>query len=72
MTPKEPEPLPQKAILKIGDKEVELPILQGSLGPPLIDIRTLFSKTNMFTYDPGFMCTASCASNICYINGEKG
>jgi len=47
-------------------------VLRGSLGPDLLDIRTLFSKAGMFTYDPGFMCTASCASSICYINGEKG
>ena len=72
VTPKEPAPLPEKAILKIGDKEIELPLLRGSLGPDLIDIRNLFAKAGIFTYDPGFMCTASCASNICYINGEKG
>lgn len=69
VTPEEPKPEPTKAILKIGDKEYELPILKGTLGPDLLDVRTLISKVNMFTYDPGFMCTASCISNICYING---
>jgi len=46
--------------------------LKGTLGYNLIDIRTLLSKANLLTYDPGFMCTASCISNICYINGEEG
>jgi citrate synthase len=35
-------------------------------------VRSLLSQANLLTYDPGFMCTASCISNICYINGEKG
>ncbi len=69
VTPKEPKPEPVKAVLKIGEKEYELPILKGTLGPNLLDVRTLYSKANMFTYDPGFICTASCISNICYING---
>jgi citrate synthase len=56
----------------VGDKEYELPILKGTLGHDLIDVRPLLAKANMLTYDPGFMCTASCISNICYINGEKG
>lgn len=70
--PLEPKPEEKKAILKVGDKEYELPILKGSLGQDLIDVRSLLSQANLLTYDPGFMCTASCISNICYINGEQG
>ena len=72
VTPKEPASLEKKAIIKIGDKEVELPLLKGSVGPEFIDIRNLFNKLGVFTYDPGFSCTASCISNICHIDGEKG
>ncbi|MGH8549791.1 MAG: citrate synthase [Methylococcales bacterium] len=55
-----------------GDgKKQDLPILSGSIGPDVIDIRTL-SKTGMLTYDPGFMSTASCTSKITYIDGEAG
>ena len=67
--PVQPKPEEEKAILKIGDKEYHLPILKAALGPDLIDVRSLLSQANMFTYDPGFMCTASCVSRICYING---
>jgi citrate synthase len=59
-------------VLRVGDKEYELPILRGTLGHDLIDVRSLLAQANLLTYDPGFMCTASCISNICYINGEKG
>jgi citrate synthase len=50
---------------------IELPILTGSLGNDVIDIRSL-GKHGVFTYDPGFMATASCNSSITYIDGEKG
>ena len=50
----------------------ELPIIEGTLGPSVIDIRTLYSETGMFTYDPGFTSTASCDSAITYIDGEEG
>ncbi len=50
----------------------EFPILEGTLGPSVIDIRTLYSKTGMFTYDPGFTSTGSCMSKITYIDGDKG
>tara|TARA_R110000868_G_scaffold53490_8_gene167829 strand:- start:3907 stop:5187 length:1281 start_codon:yes stop_codon:yes gene_type:complete len=59
------------AILKAGDKEIELPILSGSAGHDVIDIRTLGSK-GYFTYDPGFMATGSCESSITYIDGAQG
>jgi len=54
-----------------GTAPIELPILAGSLGNDVIDIRTL-GKQGVFTYDPGFMSTAACNSNITFIDGEKG
>lgn len=69
VTPKEPQPEEKKAILKIDGKEIQLPVLQGSLGPKMVDVRGLLSGAGILTYDPGFMCTSSCISNITYING---
>jgi len=61
-----------KASLSINGKEVaELPILSGSAGNDVIDIRTLGSS-GYFTYDPGFLATASCESSITFIDGGKG
>jgi citrate synthase len=60
-----------KAILKVGDKEIELPILSGTAGHDVIDIRSL-GANGYFTYDPGFMATGSCESTITYIDGAKG
>jgi citrate synthase len=53
-------------------KKFELPVLKGSTGPDVIDIRKLYSDTGMFTYDPGFTSTASCESAITFIDGDKG
>ena len=50
----------------------EIPILKGSEGPNVLDIRNLYQNTGMFTYDPGFTSTASCESSITYIDGTKG
>ena len=50
----------------------EFPVLEGSIGPDVIDIRKLYAETNRFTYDPGFTSTASCSSKITYIDGEEG
>lgn len=55
-----------------GSPSVEMPVYQGSIGPDVIDIRKLYAQTGMFTYDPGFMSTASCQSTITYIDGDKG
>ena len=55
-----------------GSPSVELPVYQGSIGPEVIDIRKLYAQTGMFTYDPGFLSTASCQSAITYIDGDKG
>ena len=55
-----------------GTAAAELPVLSGTIGPDVIDIRPLYAKTGMFTYDPGFMSTASCKSGITYIDGDEG
>ncbi|HKM26175.1 MAG TPA: citrate synthase [Thiopseudomonas sp.] len=54
-----------------GKAPVELPILTGTLGPNVIDVRNLIASDH-FTYDPGFMSTAACDSKITYIDGDKG
>ncbi|OOV88357.1 citrate synthase [Oceanospirillum linum] len=63
----------KKAILTVPglDDPIELPIYNGTVGPDVIDVRGLTSK-GMFTYDPGFVSTASCESEITYIDGAKG
>ena len=53
-------------------KTYELPVLQGSVGPNVIDVRQLYSETGHFTYDPGYTSTGSCESRITYIDGEQG
>jgi len=53
-------------------KSCELSLIHGTVGPSALDIRKLYSETGMFAYDPGFMSTASCDSQITFIDGEKG
>jgi len=61
------------ATLNYADgKSIEFPVQSGSIGPDVVDIRTLYGKTGMFTYDPGFLSTASCSSKITYIDGDEG
>ena len=55
-----------------NDKTVSLPIIEGTVGPQVIDISSLYKETGMFTYDPGFTSTGSCQSKITYIDGENG
>ena len=55
-----------------GSPSMDLPIYKGSIGPDVIDIRKLYGQTGKFTYDPGFLSTASCQSAITYIDGDKG
>src|SRR5690606_12614974 len=64
----------KKATLSFSDgsNPVEFPVYQGTVGPDVIDIRKLYGQTGMFTYDPGFLSTASCESAITYIDGDKG
>ncbi len=63
----------KKAQLSVDgiDETIELPIYEGTVGPDVIDVRSLVSN-GVFTYDPGFMSTASCESKITYIDGGKG
>ena len=61
-----------KLVFSDGSPEVTLPVLPGSVGPEVIDISTLYKKTGKFTYDPGFLSTASCKSAITYIDGAAG
>jgi len=56
----------------IGGKDLDLPILKGTLGPDVVDIRKLYGEADVFTYDPGFTSTASCESKITFIDGDKG
>jgi citrate synthase len=60
------------AKLQVPGKDVEYPVLSGSVGPDVIDIRKLYGQTGMFTYDPGFTSTASCESGLTYIDGDQG
>ena len=53
-------------------KSWDFPVLEGSVGPRVMDVRSLYAKTGMFTYDPGFMATAACRSSITYIDGDQG
>ena len=64
----------KKATLMIGKskKNIELPVYKGTEGPEAIDITTLYKESALFSYDPGFMSTASCESSITYVDGEKG
>lgn len=64
----------KKATLSFSDGSapIELPVYSGSIGPDVMDIRKLYGQSGMFTFDPGFMSTASCESGITYIDGDKG
>ena len=53
-------------------KRLELPVLRGTIGPAAVDIASLYKEAGIFTYDPGYMATASCHSAITYIDGERG
>ena len=62
----------KSAKLTLGDKVIDLPILSGTVGPDVLDIRKLYAQGEVFTYDPGFTSTAACDSAITYIDGDKG
>src|SRR5258708_34292437 len=53
-------------------KSYDMPIIHGTIGPRLVDIRKFYGDAGMFTYDPGFTSTGSCASKITYIDGDEG
>lgn len=60
------------AEIKIDNKTSKLPIYESTAGPNVIDIRELYKNTGYFTYDPGYLSTASCRSKITFIDGEEG
>ena len=61
-----------KVFLDINNKKIDLPVLSGSTGPDVVDIRSFYKISNLFTFDPGFTSTASCESSITFIDGNKG
>ncbi len=61
-----------KATLTIGDQSFDLPILKGTTGPDVMDVRKFYADSDLFTFDPGFTSTASCESKITYIDGDAG
>ena len=56
---------------KTGDKYT-LPVIDGTTGPSVIDVRALYGETDHFTFDPGYTSTGSCESALTYIDGDKG
>ncbi|MCB1383999.1 MAG: citrate (Si)-synthase, partial [Notoacmeibacter sp.] len=60
------------AKLEVNGQAIDLPVRAGSIGPDVIDIAKLYGQSGMFTYDPGFTSTASCESEITYIDGDEG
>lgn len=62
----------ETATFQLGGKSYEFPVMKGTVGPDVVDISKFYAQTGAFTYDPGFTSTASCDSNITYIDGGKG
>jgi len=62
----------KQATLAVGGKDFQLPVMEGTCGPDVVDIRKLYGSTGMFTYDPGYKSTASCESALTFIDGEEG
>ncbi|KLT22292.1 citrate synthase [Wolbachia endosymbiont of Armadillidium vulgare str. wVulC] len=63
----------KKALLELSNGlKIELPILSGTIGPDVLNIKDLYKTTGLFTYDPGFVSTASCSSSITFIDGDEG
>jgi citrate synthase len=60
------------AKMSLAGKEFDYPVMSGTVGPDVIDIRKLYAQTDAFTYDPGFTSTASCQSKLTYIDGDAG
>ena len=58
--------------LKTDSGSFELDLKEATIGPGVIDIRTLYSQTGLFTFDPSYSATASCESYITYIDGAEG
>ena len=62
----------EAAKLNVDGKDLELPVLKGTIGPDVVDIGKLYSQSGLFTFDPSFTSTASCKSTITYIDGDEG
>ncbi|WP_395461234.1 citrate synthase [Wolbachia endosymbiont (group B) of Ablattaria laevigata] len=63
----------KKALLELSNgSKIDLPVLNGTVGPGVLNIKDLYKKTGLFTYDPGFVSTASCSSTITFIDGDEG
>jgi citrate synthase len=74
-TAKKVAPMPEQSVTVTDNstgKSFDLPIMEGTLGPQVIDVRKLYTDHGFFTYDPGFTSTGSCESKITYIDGEQG
>jgi citrate synthase len=66
---------PSRTVVRMSapdGKSVEFPVLKGTLGPDVVDVRKLYGQTGTFTYDPGFTSTAACSSKITFIDGDEG
>ena len=61
-----------KAKLSYNGKDYDLKVMEGTMGPNVMDVRKFYADTDMFTFDPGYTSTASCESKITYIDGDKG
>src|SRR5262249_34482717 len=75
MPAKGTQPAPRQSVTITDNRSgrsFELPIMDGTMGPSVIDVRRLYGDHGLFTYDPGFTSTASCESKITYIDGEAG
>ncbi|WP_264682789.1 MULTISPECIES: citrate synthase [unclassified Wolbachia] len=63
----------KKALLELSNgSKIDLPVLSGTVGPDVLNIKDLYKTTGLFTYDPGFVSTASCSSTITFIDGDEG
>ena len=60
------------ATLLINNKQTQMPVRSGTIGPDVVDVGRLYRDTGCFTYDPGFTSTANCSSKITYIDGDEG
>ncbi len=60
------------AKLNVKELDIRLPVMSGTLGPDVVDIRKLYADADVFTFDPGFTSTASCESAITFIDGDEG
>src|SRR5262245_15050121 len=76
MSQAKPAAAPKRKTATLSDsssnKTLEMPIMDGTIGPSVIDVRKLYTETGYFTYDPGYTSTGSCESKITFIDGDEG